>query len=92
MDQEVTLHWSKPLVTGRDDFYYTISYSSGGTTGTHTLTTDNDPVVDVIAGLTPATAYTFTVTVENGVSSQDKANEHLRQCILTTTTTDEGST
>lgn len=88
-DRQVTLRWTRPKVTGRDDFYYTISYGNGEMTGEHTLRSDLKDVKEVLSGLTPATTYTFTVTVHNGVSQQDN-NEHLRRCQLTTATA-EGS-
>lgn len=85
-DKQVSLRWSRPRLTGRGDFYYTIAYSDGETVGEHSLKSDLNTVEDVISGLTPATMYTFTVTVHNGVSSQDSLNEHLRRCELKTTT------
>ena len=54
--------------------------------GEHSLESDLDTVEEIISGLTTATKYTFTVTVHNGVSSQDSLNDHLRRCELTTTT------
>ena len=49
-----------------------------------------DYVQEVITGLKPDTSYEFTVTVNNGVSDQDKRNEKLRSCEVTTRTM-EGS-
>lgn len=91
-DKQIVLHWTRPKVTGRNDFYYVISYDNGDSKGEHTLqgSSDLDRVVEVISGLTPATTYTVTVTVRNGVSEQDGGNEHLRRCQLRTTT-EEGS-
>lgn len=89
-DEQVSLYWNRPRLTGRSDFYYTITYSDGETVGEHSLRNGLDAVEEIISGLTPATRYTFTVTVHNGVSSQDSSNEHLRRCELTTTT-EEGS-
>ena len=79
-------------MTGRDDFYYTVRYSDGESTGEHTLLIrpESDRVDEVISGLTPDTTYTITVTVHNGVSNQDRDNEHLRRCQLKTSTS-EGS-
>ena len=85
-DKQVSVYWNRPRLTGRSDFYYTIAYSDGETMGEHSLKSDLNTVEEVISGLTPATVYTFTVTVHNGVSSQDSLNEHLRRCELTTTT------
>ena len=47
-------------------------------------------VEQVLNDLKPDTMYTFTVTVENGVSDQDTRGKDLRSCKLTMTTT-EGS-
>lgn len=47
-------------------------------------------VEQVLSNLKPDTMYTFTVTVENGVSEQDTRRKDLRSCKLMTTTM-EGS-
>ena len=41
-------------------------------------------------GLKPATEYTITVTMENGVSDQDPRSTHHRRCRLNRLTTQEG--
>lgn len=87
-DKQIILHWTRPKLTGRNDFYYVLSYDNGESKGEHILQSGNDldRVVEVISGLKPATTYTVTVTVHNGVSEQDSNNEHLRRCQLMTTT------
>lgn len=86
----MTLSWFRPQNTGRSDFYYVVQYSDGDTAGQHTLVDEMYRAEEVISGLVPDTAYTFTVTVHNGVTDQDVGNEHLRRCELTATTR-EGS-
>ena len=87
---QITLRWKKPVTAGRNDFYYQIEYSDGETTGQHSLESSEDYVQEVLSGLKPDTSYEFTVIVNNGVSDQDKRNENLRSCELTTRTM-EGS-
>ena len=72
------------------DFYYEIQYSDRETTSQYNLVNKTDNVQEVIAGLTPDTTYTFTVTVHNGVSDRDERREHLRRCELITTTNEGG--
>lgn len=84
------LKWKRPIKTGRNDFYYEIEYSDGDTTGKHTISNQMEYVAEVLSNLRPDTMYTFTVTVENGVSDQDTGGKRLRSCILTATTM-EGS-
>ena len=86
IDKQVSLYWNRPRSIVRRDFYYTMAYSDRETVGEHSLMSDLDTVKEVISGLTPATMYTFTMIVHNGVSSQDNPNEHLRRCKLITTT------
>lgn len=91
-DKQVSLYWNRPRLTGRSDFYYTIAYSDGEIVHGRALT--QKWLEHYRRGhfriITPATMYTFAVTVHNGVSSQDSKNEHLRRCELTTNT-NEGS-
>ena len=91
-DTQVTLdlRWKKPVFIGRNDFYYVIEYSDGETTGNHVVVNKMESVEDVVMNLMPDTHYTFTVTVNNGVSDQDVGREYLQRCTLTTTTM-EGS-
>ena len=89
-EQTVSISWSKPDDTGRDDFYYTVEYSDGKSVGSVPVVSQERVVQYSITGLRPATDYTITVTVENGVSDQDAQNEYLRRCDLKLTT-QEGS-
>ena len=89
-EQTVNISWSKPDDTGRDDFYYVVEYSDGESVGSVPVVSEERVVQYSIGGLRPATDYTFTVTVENGVSDQDAQNEYLRRCELKLTT-QEGS-
>lgn len=67
-----------------------IEYSDAETTGRHTIINQMAYVEEVLRNLKPDTTYTFTITVENGVSDQDTRGKDLRGCKLTTTTI-EGS-
>ena len=84
--RNITLSWTKPTSTGRNDFYYLIDVSDGDTLSRYSFEDRRDRVEEVVGGLRPDTEYTFTVTVHNGVSEQDLRNENLRQCELTMTT------
>jgi hypothetical protein len=90
MDTQIILQWKKPIITGRSDFYYIIEYSDGETTGKHTITSQMEYVQEILSNLKPHTMYTFTITVENGVSDQNTGGKDLGSCKLTAATT-EGS-
>lgn len=89
-ERYVNISWERPSITGRDDFYYNLEYSDGENFGSHPVVSHERVVHYLLGGLTPATDYTITVTVENGVSSQDTKNENFRRCELRFTTM-EGS-
>ena len=88
--RNVNISWERPASTGRDDFYYSVEYSDGDSVGSNPVVSQDRVVRYSVGGLTPATEYTITVTVENGVSDQDLQNEYLRRCELRVTT-QEGS-
>ncbi len=80
----VTLSWTKPEVTGRDDFYYSIEYSDPNT-GSFILSNGNyvnSALSYTVPNLCPYTPYTIRVTTHNGVSDQDTENEALRIAYL----------
>ncbi len=90
----VSLSWTKPEVTGRDDFYYSIEYSDPDT-GSFILSNGNYvnsalAVSYTVPNLRPNTPYTIRVTTHNGVSDQDTENEDLRRVDLSLIRTVEG--
>ncbi len=91
----VTLSWTRPEVTGRDDFYYSIEYSDPDNTGSFILSNENyvnssSALSYTVPNLRPNTPYTIRVTTHNGVSDQDTENETLRRVDLPTRTREQG--
>ncbi len=90
----VSLSWTRPEVTGRDDFYYSIEYSDPNT-GSFILSNGNyvNSALTVsypVPNLHPNTPYTIRVTTHNGVSDQDTENEALRRVDLPIRTEEGG--
>ncbi len=91
----VTLEWTRPEVTGRDDFYYTYQIfdpdhilpdtprrlSFNASSPTITYTEDR---------LRPVTPFTFRIITHNGVSDEDKENAALRKVELVVKTKEGG--
>ena len=90
-DQLLNVQWRRPDITGRDDYYYILTYDDGKSVGSHSVINKSQVVSQLITDLKPATEYTVTVTLVNGVSDQDKENECKRTCHIRTTTLDGGS-
>ena len=61
---------------------------TGGSGGVTVVVSEVDDTETNVTGLTPSVLYTFSVTAENDVSSQDK-NSNVRT-VTTTETTEEG--
>ena len=85
-NNSVSLSWTRPEVTGRDDFYYSIEYSDPNT-GSFILSNGSYvnsalTVSYTVPNLRPNTPYTIRVTTHNGVSDQDTENEALRRVDL----------
>ena len=89
-DRFLDVQWERPAITGRDDFYYVLEYSDGESVGSNLVINQSQVVSQLITGLKPATEYTITVTVVNGVSDQDQGNDFKRTCRLTATTVEGG--
>ena len=82
----VSLSWTRPEVTGSDDFYYSIEYSDPNT-GSFILSNGNYvnctlTVSYTVPNLRPNTPYTIRGTTHNKVSDQDTENEALRIAYL----------
>ena len=80
----ITVMWERPLITGRDDYFYNIQYSNPDNPGSFVQHNSNplvttSPVVRYsLSGLRPQTGYTIRLTVLNGVSEQDSSGEEGR--------------
>ena len=90
----IWIEWERPLITGRDDYYYKIHYSDPNNRGNLILhnpypLVKMSPLVGyTVSGLKPLTSYTIRVTVENGVSKQDLDKQEQRMCEVNATTGD----
>ena len=86
------MKWERPLITGRDDFYYTIHYSEDNTTFTqhniNPLVKTGTQVDYTLSGLKTLTWLTIRVEVHNGVSDQDPEGVEDRKCEVTGLTGD----
>ena len=88
----ITVSWERPLITGRDDYYYDIFYSDPQIPGNfkkHNLNPfikDYPLVTYSVSGLRPLTGYTIRVVAHNGVSNQDPEGEEERRCEVSETT------
>ena len=95
-DTSVTVTWTRPEVTGRSDFYYTLQYSDPDNAGAFLPVPprriDNQAltVTVSITGLRPNTPYTIRVTSHNGVSDQDTENAALRRVDIQVRTIEGG--
>ena len=80
----MTVTWTRPEVTGRSDFYYTLQYSDPDNIGEFLpanpikIVNSALSVSHTVTGLQPYTTYTIRVTSHNGVSDQDSENAALR--------------
>ena len=90
----ITVRWERPLITGRDDYYYNIFHSNPDIPGSFTRHNRNSFIKDSsvvqysVSGLRPLTNYTIRVTVHNGVSDQDPGGEQGRRCEVSGVTGD----
>ena len=94
----IAITWERPLITGRDDFYYNIHYTDPDFPGemgfiqhNHNPFIKDSPLAQYsLSELRPLTNYTIRVTVHNGVSDQDPGGKEERMCQVSTTTGDIG--
>ena len=86
--------WERPLIIGRDDYFYNIQYSNPDIRGSFVQHNANplitiSPVVRYsLSGLRPQTQYTIRLSVLNGVSDQDSVGEEGRRSEVMATTGD----
>ena len=95
-DTSLTVSWSRPQITGgRTDLFYRVFHSDPDDISQlimveDNLMTNNPTVMYEVTELRPFTSYIIRVTTHSGVSDEDSANDHLRQCEVSDTTM-EGS-
>ncbi len=87
----MTLEWTRPEVTGRDDFYYTYQiFDSDHILPDTPITLPFTAFSYTEERLRPVTPYTFRIITHNGVSDQDKENAALRKVELVVKTKEGG--
>ena len=90
----ITVMWERPLITGRDDYFYNIQYSNPDIPesfvqhNSNPLITTSPVVRYSLSGLRPQTRYTIRLSVLNGVSDRDSVGEEGRRSEVTATTGD----
>ena len=87
----MTVRWSRPAITGRDDFYYMLRYSDFKSVESFQIVNKDPVVLQLITDLEAFTDYTIIVTVLNGVSDQDPENEITTACVIDTKTLEGGT-
>ncbi len=91
----MTLEWTRPEVTGRDDFYYTYQiFDVDGILRDNPVrlpfTASSSKITFTEKRLQPVTPYTFRIITHNGVSDEDKENAALRKVELVVKTEEGG--
>ncbi len=91
----MTLEWTRPEVTGRDDFYYTyqifdVDHILPDTPVRLPFTASSSKITFTENRLRPVTPYTFRIITHNGVSDEDKENAALRRVELVVKTKEGG--
>ena len=91
----VTLEWTRPEVTGRDDFYYTYQifdpdHILPDTPRRLSFTASSPTITYTEDRLRPVTPFTFRIITHNGVSDEDKENAALRKVELVVKTKEGG--
>lgn len=81
-DSSITVTWTRPAITGRDDFFYEILISEVGEESRVVVESsyhNSRGTVDyTISNLDPFTSYNIMVVTHNGVSEQDPENADRR--------------
>lgn len=90
-ESSISIQWKRPNTIGRPDLYYKILYSDPHKpeefmAAEEHLVNMSLMATYTITNLLPSLNYRLKVTVHNGVSDQDFANNHLRECIVTAST------
>ena len=93
-DTTLTVRWSRPASTGRDDFFYRVLHSDPDNFGEFITENANlrdtrSVVTYTMSKLVPFTSYTVKVITHNGVSDQDP-NKQFRICETTGKTKEGG--
>ena len=78
----ITIRWTTPTITGRPDYYYNIEYSDPDDASRyikHNQKEITNTNMYRVTGLRPNTTYVIRVSVHNGVSRNDSANDDDRR-------------
>ena len=94
-EESVVVQWNRPNITGRPDFYYSVSHSNPNTSDEFAIVekhlVNSGSVVSYrISNLLPGQMYQLKIIAHNNVSGQDEANNSLRACEVNVTTLDLG--
>ena len=78
----ITVGWTTPKTTGRRDYYYNVEYSDPDDASRYIQHNQKDITntnMYNVTGLRPNTTYVIRVSVHNGVSGNDSANDDDRR-------------
>ena len=78
----ITIQWTTPTRTGRPDYYYNVEYSDPNDPSRyiqHNRRRITNANTHRVTGLQPNTTYVIRVSVHNGVSGNDSANDDDRR-------------
>lgn len=87
------IQWDVPLVTGRPDYFYNVEYSNPNNILQyiqHNQRKITNTSIYPVTGLRPFTTYVIRVSVHNGVSGSDSANDAKRRLQISHTTMEGG--
>ena len=86
-DTAVTIQWRSPAnCGGRSDCYYQIKINNDSPKRHSAVFRPNNQEIFTVENLQPATTYSITVSIHNGVSDQDPDNAENRECVIVATT------
>ena len=74
----ITIQWTTPTITGRPDYYYNVEYIDPDDASRyiqHNQKGITNTNMYRVTGLRPNTTYVIRVSVHNGVSGNDSAND-----------------
>ena len=78
----ITIQWTTPTRTGRRDYYYNVEYSDPDDASRyiqHNKKEISNTNMYRVTGLRPNTTYVIRISVHNGVSGNDSANDDDRR-------------
>lgn len=89
----ITIQWTTPTRIGRPDYYYNVEYSDPNDPSRyhqHNQRRITNTNTYNVTGLRPNTTYVIRVSVHNGVSGNDSANDDDRREEVVTNTEEGG--